>query len=474
MQVVPLKKEAYDLLHQGMIAFSDMQQAGVRIDVDYCKQAYKDVTKEIKNQERKVYDYPEIKEWKKIYKNKFNLDSYQQMSHVLFDVFEYEPLHFTDTINPKTGEPNPAVDKEALEALGLAFTDDFLRYKRFGKIKNTYLKNIILETCEGYLYPFLNLHTVRTFRSSANMPNIQNIPVRDKEMNNIIRRSFIPRKGNYLIEADYGGVEVKGASWNNHDPNLLEYLRNPLTADMHSDFMQLLFKLKGYNPKCAGEKTLRKGTKNGFTFPQFYGDYYGNNAVSLWNWANLKGKTVKKKQGLVLDSGITLGEHLIKNGIKNFDQFKKHVQKVEDNMWNKRFTVYRDWKEKQYALYTKQGYLTSLTGFVFQGVMSKNDAVNYPIQSVSFHCLLWSAIRLVKLIKKYKMKTKIVFQIHDSVIGDCPKNEKKDFYELLQQVMCHDIKKYWDFIITPLELEADCSELDGNWSKMKTEMTYIH
>ena len=143
-------------------------------------------------------------------------------------------------------------------------------------------------------------------------------------------------------------------------------------------------------------------------------------------------------------------------------------------MWNKRFTVYRDWKEKTYKWYTKHGYLTSLSGFTFQGIMGKNDAVNYPIQSVSFHCLLWSAIRLVELIKKHKMKTRIVFQIHDSVIGDCPKNEKKDFYELLQQVMCHEIKDFWDFIITPLELEADCSELNGNWSKMKTEMKYIH
>ena len=314
MQVVPYNPEGYDLLHKGMIAFSEIQQTGVRIDIDYCHQAYDNLTKEIQVQEEKLYKHKEIKEWKKKYKSKFNLKSSKQMIDILFNEFEYEPLKFTDTVGPN-GERTPSTDKEALEAMGLPFTDDLLRKRKLEKLKDTYISNIITETYNGFVYPFLNLHTARTFRSSANSPNVQNIPVRDEESNEIVRRAFIPRKGNYLIEADYGGIEVKGASWNNHDPTLLEYLRNPITADMHSDFMQLLFCLDHYNSKCAIEKTLRKGTKNGFTFPQFYGDYYGNNAVSLWNWANLKGKKIKKKDGLVLDSGITVGLSRAAKGI---------------------------------------------------------------------------------------------------------------------------------------------------------------
>jgi DNA polymerase I-like protein with 3'-5' exonuclease and polymerase domains len=72
------------------------------------------------------------------------------------------------------------------------------------------------------------------------------------------------------------------------------------------------------------------------------------------------------------------------------------------------------------------------------------------------------------------MKTKLIFQVHDSVVADVPKEERDDYLELLKQVMCHEVREHWKWIITPLELEADCSELNGNWSKMKTIMEYIH
>jgi DNA polymerase I-like protein with 3'-5' exonuclease and polymerase domains len=300
------------------------------------------------------------------------------------------------------------------------------------------------------------------------------MPIRDPEAGAIVRQAFIPRDNHYLIECDYGGIEVKASQWYHKDPTMQSYLDNPLTADMHADFMQLLFMIKKYDAKCKGEKTLRKGTKNGFTFPQFYGDYYGNNAPILWYWAQLHGKKINPKHGLEISSGKTIGQHLIDNGVKNFKQFEKHVQKIERNMWDVRFPVYKKWKEDQYQWYLKHGYLTSLSGFTFQGIMGKNDAVNYPIQAVAFHCLLWSVIRLTKLIKKYKMKTKLIFQVHDSVVADVPKEERDDYLELLKQVMCHEVREHWKWIITPLELEADCSELNGNWSKMKTIMEYIH
>ncbi|MHA1303614.1 MAG: DNA polymerase, partial [Candidatus Heimdallarchaeaceae archaeon] len=121
----------------------------------------------------------------------------------------------------------------------------------------------------------------------------------------------------------------------------------------------------------------------------------------------------------------------------------------------------------------RQGYITSLSGFTFQGVLKKNEVVNYPIQALAFHCLLWGCIRLLKMIRKYRMKTKITFQIHDSLIGDVPKDEKRDYYDLLKQVMIHDLKDHWKFINIPLEIEVDSSKLNGNWYKMATELNYI-
>jgi len=470
MQSVPYNKEGYQLLHDGVLALSDMQMNGIRIDVDYCKQVYKELGKKIKQKKRDVENHKEIKEWRKKYKSKFNLDSTDQIVDILFNEFGYKPLKYTDNEE----NPRPAADREALEALGLSFTDDLIQYRKLSKIKSTYIKNLLSETCDGFLHPMYNLNTARTFRSSSQLPNAQNMPVRDPEAGKYVRRAFIARENSYFIEGDYGGVEIKGSSWYHHDPTMLGYLRNPETADMHADFMSQIFRFKNYDLHTKGDKQLRKGTKNGFTFPQFYGDYYRNNAVSLWNWAELKGRKIKADQGLQLSNEKTAGQHLIDQGIKNYKQFEKHVQQVEKHMWYESFPVYRKWKDTQYQWYINHGYLTSLSGFTFQGVMTKNDAVNYPIQSACFHCLLWSIIRLNYLLKKYKMKAKLISQIHDSIIADVPKDELNPFLDLMKQVMCHEIKDHWDFIITPLELEVDCSELNGNWNQTNTILEYIH
>lgn len=71
------------------------------------------------------------------------------------------------------------------------------------------------------------------------------------------------------------------------------------------------------------------------------------------------------------------------------------------------------------------------------------------------------------------MKTKVTFQIHDSLIADVPKKEKSDYFELLKQVMVHDLKDHWKFIDIPMEIDAGSSALDGNWFEMTPELNYL-
>jgi len=468
MLTIPLNKEGYKLLLQGTIAFSEIQTNGIAIDVDYCKKTYEELADKIKVQEKKLYGHKEVKEWKKKYRSKFNLGSSTQLSDILFNEFNYKPKKWTT--DEKT---NPSTDAEALKQLKVPFTEDLILLRQLGKIRNTYIKNLIQETVNGYLHPFLDLHTTTTYRSSSSMPNAQNIPIRDPMMGKIIRQAFIPRVGHYFTEADYGGVEVKAAAVYHQDPNMLEYLRDPENSDMHADFFTQCFMMSKYDPKCKGDKDLRKAVKNCWTFPQFYGDYFGNNARAFWSWLEFEGNRIDPKKGYILNNGKPVGQQLIDNRITTFQKFERHMANIEKDMWERRFPVYAKWKENQYKLYLRQGYITSLSGFTFQGVLKKNEVVNYPIQALAFHCLLWGCIRLLKMIRKYRMKTKITFQIHDSLIGDVPKDEKRDYYDLLKQVMIHDLKDHWKFINIPLEIEVDSSKLNGNWYKMATELNYI-
>ena len=65
------------------------------------------------------------------------------------------------------------------------------------------------------------------------------------------------------------------------------------------------------------------------------------------------------------------------------------------------------------------------------------------------------------------MKTKIVGQIHDSIVADVPDSEFKAYLELSNEVMTKQIIQHWPWIITPLEVEAEASPVNGSWFEKK-------
>jgi DNA polymerase I-like protein with 3'-5' exonuclease and polymerase domains len=143
--------------------------------------------------------------------------------------------------------------------------------------------------------------------------------------------------------------------------------------------------------------------------------------------------------------------------------FIAHIKKVEFDFWNRRFKVYKQWKDSWWEEYQRTGQAQTLTGFVFDGLYDRKKIINYPIQGTAFHCLLWSLIRLQKLLMKKRMKSLIVGQIHDSIVADVPAKEKDDYLELANRVMTVDIKKHWNWITTPIEVEAEVTPLNRSW-----------
>ena len=146
--------------------------------------------------------------------------------------------------------------------------------------------------------------------------------------------------------------------------------------------------------------------------------------------------------------------------------FAHHVKNVERIMWDKRFRQYRDWKVKWYNEYCKRGSFKAKTGFVYEGFMKKNEVLSYAIQGTAFHWMLWSLVQIHRWLRKNNMKTRLIGQIHDSIEADIHPKEKDDFIEKCHQVMTQDIHKHWDWIIVPLEVEAEISPIGGSWAEV--------
>lgn len=441
--------DGYDLLHDGVLALADAEENGMVVDVEYCRKQDRHLARKIRYLEEKIQDHDEVKVWKKTYGRKFNINSDQQLADILFKKLGYEPAVFTGT-RDEDGNDKASVSQEALEQVDSPLVKDLIEIRRLKKAHGTYLGNYLKEQVDGILRPFFHLHTVRTFRSSSSRINFQNQPVRIPEIKKLCRRAIIPRKGRMICEIDYGGIEVKGATCYHKDPNMIAEINDP-ERDMHRDMAMECY-LLGID---EWTKDARYCGKNKFVFPQFYGDYYGNNARDLWSAIDVLKLETRQ--------GVPLKKHLASKGIKTQEQFTEHIKKVEEYFWGEKFRVYGEWKEKHFALYKENGYVDILTGFRCTALMGKNDAINYPIQGAAFHCLLWSFIQIARWLKKNNMKTKVIGQIHDSIVLDIHPDEVNLVLATANRIMTQDIRKHWPWIIVPLEVEVELTPVDGSW-----------
>lgn len=91
--------------------------------------------------------------------------------------------------------------------------------------------------------------------------------------------------------------------------------------------------------------------------------------------------------------------------------------------------------------------------------------MNTPVQGPSFHCLLWSVTRINEWLMKNKMKSKVICQIHDSILADVHRSELDDYLEFSERVMTKDVRDHWPWIKTTLGTEVDIAET--NWFEKK-------
>lgn len=465
MKTIPYSRDAFDLLHEGSIALAEVECNGMGIDtvqldraIDETNQKLSQITKELQQEE--VYA-----RWKKKYGEDTNLNSPKQLADLLFNVMKIKPPKFTEN-SKNTDDKRAATDEDTLETINHPFTNKYLKFRKLNKANNTYLKGIKREVVDGRIHCFFNLGNVKTYRSSASDINTTNIPIRDPEIGPLIRQCFIPTKGRHLVEVDFGGAEVITGVAYHQDPVMIRYLtetdsKGKLINDMHRDSAMELFKL----PIEEVSKPIRQIAKNRFVFREFYGGFYVQCANDVW----------KDIEDVRTVSGMLVRNHLYSEGINEVGEldpkmkpkpgsFEKLCQAAEQNLWS-RFSTYAQWRRDVYEQYRRDGWMRSLTGFVYQGYMRRNEIWSYAIQGSSFHCLLWCLIKLVRsYLKKYRMKSIIINEVHDSMLAEVVPSELPQFVEICRYVMVDLLSKQCPWLVLPMKIEVDVAPVDSPWS----------
>ena len=452
-------RQAYQLLHEGTLALQKAEQQGFRIDLQYVDRMTKRLTLRIDRKEDEFKATKFYRHWLKSRGGKININSNKQLADFLYNTKGLTPAKYTEKGTPST-------DDEALRALDIPELNILLDVVKLKKLRDTYLIAYTRETVDGVLHPFYNLHTVSTYRSSSDRPNFQNIPKRDKDAMQIIRDAIYPREGSQLMEMDFSGIEVSIAACYHKDPVMLDYLIHE--KDLHGDMAMEIFKIpkNKWDKHCPRHKLLRGATKNGFVFPQFYGDYYKNNAIGLCEWTGLPQTSWTDSMGVEVFPGITIGQHFRENQIKSFDGLVKHMQSIERHFWDVRFKVYKRWKEKWWEEYQTNGVFYNYTGFSFKELVGKNQCINYPVQSAAFHCLLWTFVKVSRLLEKMEMQTKLIGQVHDSLVFDVAPDELDRVVGLVKMVVA-ELPKIYTWINVPMRIEAEVAGVDESWAKVE-------
>jgi uracil-DNA glycosylase family 4 len=443
-------RKAQTLWHKGVLALSDVQENGIGMDSQYYHDQGVKLKKSIDRLHHKVVNGEEAQLFKKESGREMNLRSSKDLKELLFDILKMEPTKFTAT-------NRPSVDKEALAEINIPFTENLTEMRLLDKIRGTYLAQFDREIENGKMHPFFDLHTARTMRGSSSAPNFQNIPVRNELAKKITRSGIIPSPGNQLCEVDYGSIEVRVAACFTQDPVLVDYVNDPSTC-MHRDQAKLIFKMtdKQVTTNVDGSSTnLRFYAKNQFVFPEFYGSWYKACTANIWE--NCFGFSI---------DGVKVKDHV---GM-SYQQFENHIKKVEDKFW-KRFKVFKEWQESSIQKYKKRGYVEMFFGHRRGGYLTKNKIINTPIQGTAFHLLLWSLVRINEISKKEKWGTKIIGQIHDSILFDLRPEEKDHVFKTVKRVMCEDVREENPWIIVPLEVDFELTGIDRSWYEKK-EVSY--
>lgn len=451
----PASRDAYRLLHQGTLALSRMERNGMPV----CEATLSANREKIRDDIRRIQEELRSDDiyltQRRMFGKETSLGSLDQLSRVLYDDMKIPGAR-------RSANGKYVLDDETLEAIEREFDITYLsklRYMRkMQKLEATYLNGLLAEVVDGRVHGVINLHLVKTYRGSADSPNLNNLPTRNKAVSQYVKGAIKPRKGWRIVEIDFSALEVRIAACYHRDPTMLDYLASGF--DMHQDVSKQCYKydvdwIKANKDKA---KVLRTAAKSDAVFSWMYGNYYVDVCYRLWKTA--------KRQGML--------EHLAANGIKRFglekdwandkwievpgnDAFVTHIKEVENDFWNRRFKVYNQWRRDWFRQYQQTGFFETLTGFRWHGVEKRNFVINCPVQGSAFHCLLQSIIDIQSEIDRRGMQALLVMEIHDSLIAEVPENEVADYVALASKIMQTGLRARWPWIIMDLPVEVETS-----------------
>lgn len=210
-------RNAFRLMHDGSMAFTDMEQNGIMVDEEQLMTNDLEIEEKLIVLKEKIAGCEEAQQWN--LEDDFNFSSPKHLKHLLFGVLKYPPIKMTEKGFQLYGKSSTvhkgfeSTDAEVLEQLNSELTLLILKYKKLYKIKNTYLAGIKRETINGIIHPSFNLNTVSSFRSCVAKGSLILTNKDYKKYPNGVPIEQI-KKDDYVYSFDNNlGIQLKKVLW---------------------------------------------------------------------------------------------------------------------------------------------------------------------------------------------------------------------------------------------------------------------
>lgn len=326
---------------------------------------------------------------------KFNILSPKQLGHILFEVLELPPVKKT-----KTGWSTNA---EVLEKLRPRheIVGRVLDYRQLTKLNSTYVEGLgKVIADDGRIHTSFQNTVTATGRLSSTEPNLQNIPVRTP-LGAEMRKMFVAPAGKVLVDADYSQIELRLLAHMSGDSAMIDGFNSGV--DIHTVTASQVFSL----PQDAVPPELRRAAK-----AVNFGIVYGISAFSLSE-----------------DIHVTVAQ--AKEYMEKYFQHYSGVRAYMDR-------VVAQGREDGYVstLYGRRRWLPELKSSNFNTrSFGERVALNMPIQGTAADIIKLAMIRVDARLRAEKLEARLVLQVHDELIVECPESEAERVKALLQEEM---------------------------------------
>lgn len=399
-----LEKLLHEVENPLIEVLTDMEFEGVKIDTASLAELSVLLDEESKVIEKRVYELAGVR---------FNLASPKQLGEVLFEKLKLDPkAKKTKTGQYATGEEilsKLANEHEIAEAI--------LEYRQMVKLKSTYVDALptMINPKTGRVHTTYNQFVAATGRLSSINPNLQNIPIRTARGREI-RKAFVPRDENHVIlSADYSQIELRIMAAFSQDASMIEAFKQG--RDIHATTAAKIFKL----PLEEVTSDMRRKAKTAN-----FGIIYGISVFGLSQRLAIPRSEAKE----IIDA--------------YFAEFPAVKEYMDGAIEKARKNEYVE------TILGRRRYLRDINSRnMTMRSFAERNAINAPLQGSAADLIKVAMINVYRWMKKEKLKSKMILQVHDELVFDAHKDEVELLQREIPKLMCNAVK-----IDVPIEVET--------------------